>query len=79
MDPETPPTPSEEVLDLETPLTPEEVLKPLPGVPSAKAQSWGVVISIVVIVGMVTVGAFYAWGQRVSQNQQLIQAATSNQ
>ena len=39
-----------------------------PGVPSPKAQSWGVLISIVVIVLMVVVGAFYAWGKRIAQN-----------
>jgi hypothetical protein len=44
---------------------------PLPGVPSPQAQSWGVVISIIVIVGMITVGAFYAWGERIAQEQLL--------
>jgi len=39
------------------------------GVPSPKQQQWGVVISIVVIVLMIIVGAFYAWGQRIAQNQ----------
>ncbi len=41
----------------------------LPGVPSAKAQSLGTVISIIVIVLMIVIGAFYAWGQRIAQNQ----------
>ncbi|MBI4088885.1 hypothetical protein HY415_02210 [Candidatus Kaiserbacteria bacterium] len=41
----------------------------LPGVPSAKAQSWGTVVSIIVIVLMIVIGAFYAWGQRIAQNQ----------
>jgi len=41
----------------------------VPGVPSQKQQSWGVVISIVVIVGMIVVGAFYAWGKRISQER----------
>jgi len=36
--------------------------------PSPKAQSWGAVISIIIIVLMIIIGAFYAWGQRVSQN-----------
>jgi NADH:ubiquinone oxidoreductase subunit 3 (subunit A) len=47
----------------------DEKLLP-PGVPSHKAQSWGVLISIVIIVMMVTVGAFYAWGKRIAQNQE---------
>jgi hypothetical protein len=49
-----------------------------PGVPSAKAQSWGTVISIVVIVLMIVIGAFYAWGERIAQNQQFIDAAKQN-
>jgi hypothetical protein len=44
----------------------DEKLLPL-GVPSPKAQSWGVVISIIVIMLMVIIGAFYAWGQRIAQ------------
>jgi hypothetical protein len=40
----------------------------LPGVPSPAQQSWGAVISIVIIVLMVIIGAFYAWGQRIAQN-----------
>lgn len=42
---------------------------PQPGVPSVQQQQWGVVISIVIIVLMIIVGAFYAWGQRIAQNQ----------
>lgn len=37
--------------------------------PSRRQQSWGALISIVVIVLMVVVGAFYAWGKRVAQDQ----------
>jgi hypothetical protein len=47
----------------------DEKLLP-PGVPSPKAQSWGVLISIVVIVLMIIIGAFYAWGKRVAQDTQ---------
>ncbi|MCR4276485.1 MAG: hypothetical protein NUV90_03815 [Candidatus Parcubacteria bacterium] len=47
----------------------------LPGVPSPKQQQWGVVISIVIIVLMIIIGAFYAWGQRIAENQ--IPAATA--
>ena len=35
--------------------------------PIAKNASWGVVISIIVIVLMILIGAFYSWGQRVAQ------------
>ncbi|MFA5942356.1 MAG: hypothetical protein WC798_01650 [Candidatus Paceibacterota bacterium] len=37
-------------------------------VPSRKAQSWGAFISIIVIVLMIIIGAFYAWGQRISES-----------
>lgn len=40
-----------------------------PGTPSPKQQQWGVFISIVVIVLMIITGAFYAWGQRIAQNE----------
>ncbi len=49
-----------------------------PGIPSPKQQQWGVLISIVVIVLMVVVGAFYAWGKRVAQENALT-APTSAQ
>jgi hypothetical protein len=42
-----------------------------PGVPSKKAQSWGAALSIVVIMLMIIIGAFYAWGKRVAQENAL--------
>ncbi len=48
-----------------------------PGVPSQKQQQWGVLISIVIIVLMITVGAFYAWGQRIAQDRALLAPATA--
>ncbi len=49
---------------------PSPVLSPaVPAVPSHARQSWGVVISIVVIVLMIVIGAFYAWGQRIAEQQ----------
>ncbi len=45
-------------------------LKELPlGMPPTKQQSWGVVIAIFIIVVMIIVGAFYAWGKRTVQQQ----------
>ena len=41
---------------------------PTTGIPSRKSQSWGAVVSIIVIMLMVIIGAFYAWGQRISQD-----------
>lgn len=50
-------------------LTNEDVLPSThPKMPSQKAQSWGALLSIIVIVLMIIIGAFYAWGERVSQN-----------
>jgi len=37
--------------------------------PSPKAQSWGTIISIIIIVLMIIIGAFYSWGKRISQEQ----------
>jgi hypothetical protein len=39
--------------------------------PTRKQQSWGAVISIVIIILMIVIGAFYAWGERVSKEQPL--------
>jgi len=39
----------------------------VPKPPSAKQQSWGAVISIIIIVLMIIVGAFYSWGKRIAQ------------
>ena len=52
--------------------------KTLPtGVPSPKAQSWGAVISIVLIMLMVIIGAFYAWGQRIAQERSFPVSSTT--
>jgi hypothetical protein len=63
--------PTEPVAPLIVPLPEKVEIKSevIHGVPSQKQQEWGVIISIVVIVLMVIVGAFYAWGQRIAQNQ----------
>jgi hypothetical protein len=45
--------------------------------PSQKQQSWGVVISIVIIVLMIVIGAFYAWGERISHENSLITPTAS--
>lgn len=41
------------------------------GTPSPKAQSWGAIISIIIIVLMIIIGAFYAWGKRIAQQNAL--------
>ena len=46
------------------------------GVPSQKQQSWGVVISIVIIVLMIVIGAFYSWGKRIAEERALEASST---
>lgn len=38
-----------------------------PGMPSPQAQSWGALISIIVIVLMIIIGAFYSWEKRTAE------------
>lgn len=38
--------------------------------PSPAQQSWGAFLSIVIIVLMIVVGAFYAWSERAAEEQQ---------
>lgn len=47
------------------------------GVPSQKQQSWGVVISIAIIVLMIVIGAFYAWGKRIAQENTILTPTTT--
>ncbi|HEY4522979.1 MAG TPA: hypothetical protein VJK73_01255 [Candidatus Paceibacterota bacterium] len=56
---------------------PEQLVPPQ--MPSKKQQSWGAFISIVVIVLMVIVGAFYAWGKRVAEVQEYQNAANASE
>jgi len=51
-----------------------ETQQPIPGIPSPKAQQWGVVISIVIIVLMIVIGAFYSWGKRIAEEKALLTA-----
>ena len=39
----------------------------LPSPPTREQQSWGALISIVIIVLMIIVGALYAWGKRITE------------
>ncbi len=48
-----------------------------PGTPSHQQQSWGVIISIVIIMLMIVIGAFYAWGKRVAQQNALTASTTA--
>ena len=72
-----PSEPFPQVVITETTPPPETPKAPLPGIPSPQQQSWGVVISIVIIVLMITIGAFYAWGERIAQNRALTEPAAA--
>lgn len=45
--------------------------------PSIKQQSWGAVISILIIMLMIIIGAFYAWGKRAAQEHALTATTTA--
>ena len=45
--------------------------------PSPKQQSFGTILSIVIIVLMIVVGAFYSWGKRIAQERAILESATS--
>lgn len=47
--------------------------------PSPKQQSWGVVISIIIIVLMIVIGAFYTWGKRIAEEKAIQEAITNQQ
>jgi hypothetical protein len=49
------------------------VIKP----PTPQQQSWGTVISIVIILLMVVVGAFYTWGKKIAEERALVQQLTA--
>lgn len=72
MEKELPP-PGDSATRTELPPAPHSnVLAPMmPAPPSPRQQSWGVVISTVVIVLMLVVGAFYAWGERIAEERAL--------
>ena len=37
--------------------------------PTKKQQSYGALVSIVIIVAIIVIGAFYVWGKRISEGQ----------
>ncbi len=49
---------------------------PNPAMPSRKAQSWGALISIIVIVLMIVGGAFYSWGKRIAETNTIPPSGT---
>ena len=51
----------------------------VPGAPSAKQQSWGVVISIIIIILMIVIGAFYSWGKRITEQNVFLAPTTGEE
>lgn len=47
------------------------------GNPSPKTQSWGAVISIIIIVLMIVIGAYYAWGKRIAEQNAILAPVTA--
>ena len=44
----------------------------IPSTPAPKKSgSWGTVIAIVLILAVVVVGAFYAWGKRIAETERV--------
>ena len=56
--------------DIETPEAQNPLVKDIPESHTVhRNASWGAVISIVIILAMVIIGAFYSWGQRISEEK----------
>jgi len=55
---------------METPQVPDHLLPPAPPEVPKRDASYGALISIVLILAIIVVGAFYVWGQRIEQNSQ---------
>jgi ABC-type transporter Mla subunit MlaD len=56
---------------------------PTPQLPATRTpaqQSLGTIVALVVIIGMIVVGAFYAWGKRIAEERAFIgETASSTQ
>jgi hypothetical protein len=61
-------------ITLPPPTSPAPIIKP----PSPKQQSWGTIVSLVIIVLMIVVGAFYSWGKRIAEQNALLQQTASS-
>jgi hypothetical protein len=60
---------------MDTPTSPEQT----PAVPNSvhRNASWGAIIAIVIILAMIVIGAFYAWGQRIDEERVTTLPATT--
>lgn len=51
----------------------KSVLKPR----TAKQQSFSTIVSIIIILLMVVLGAFYTWGKKIAEERALVQQLTA--
>lgn len=54
---------------MDTPIIEPNNLKTAPAVSSKEKSSFGSLITLVVIVAVIVIGAFYVWGERVAQEE----------
>ncbi|MBP9816896.1 MAG: hypothetical protein KBD05_02610 [Candidatus Pacebacteria bacterium] len=55
---------------MDTPTTEPSNLTPAPVTPKAKS-SVGTLITLLIIVAIIVIGAFYTWGERVAEDRQV--------
>jgi hypothetical protein len=55
------------------PSSPAPLIQP----PTPRQQSWGTIVSLVIIVAMIIVGALYAWGKRIADERALVPATAT--
>lgn len=49
--------------------TPQTETGYMNGRPTKRQQSYGAIISIIIIVAVIVVGAFYTWGKRLAKDE----------
>ena len=66
--------------DTSTPETQNPLVKDVPADHTVhRNASWGAIMSITIILAMVIIGAFYSWGERVSQQRAVEEQIKSGQ
>lgn len=44
---------------------------------ASRNASWGTIVVILVMLGMIVTGAFYAWGERIAEERMLLEQIES--
>lgn len=63
-------------IEKDTETTDEKTNMSMPPVSTARQQSWGAFLAIMLIISMIVVGAIYAWNKRVKKYNQNPQTAS---